>query len=97
MYHIGANSLPHGYRQAAVRRPSAGAWSRSLRKRGGACWRVPCRDRGMDTEMILGRGLAFCCHPFAAWRVLPRSRRLLLAGAYFAASYVTTLLALMTL
>jgi hypothetical protein len=64
---------------------------------GVARWRAPCRGRGMAIEMILGRGLAFCCHPFAAWRVLPRSRRLLLAGAYFAASYVMTLLALMTL
>jgi hypothetical protein len=51
----------------------------------------------MAIETILGRGLAFCCHPFAAWRVLPRSRRLLLAGAYFAASYLTTLLVLMSL
>jgi hypothetical protein len=48
----------------------------------------------MQMEVILGRGLAFCCHPWAAWRVLPARRRVLLAGAYFGAAYLVTFLSL---
>ena len=52
-------------------------------------------DRGMSTDVLFGRWLAFCVHPAAAWRRLPVSGRLLLAGSYALASYVTALTALM--
>jgi hypothetical protein len=48
-------------------------------------------------ELFIGRSLAFCAHPLVAWRVLPRSRRMLIVAAYFAAAFVTTLSALMLL
>jgi hypothetical protein len=47
--------------------------------------------RPVTLDLLLGRSLAFCVHPSAAWRRLPRSGRLLLAGAYFSASYLTVL------
>jgi hypothetical protein len=59
--------------------------------------RILAGNPPMPLETLLGRGLAFCCHPCAAWRVLPRSRRLLLVGTYFAAAYLVTLLALLSL
>jgi len=48
----------------------------------------------MTIEILLGRSLAFCLHPTAAWRVLPPTRRALLVGAYFGAGYVGVLVAL---
>jgi hypothetical protein len=51
----------------------------------------------MSTDVLFGRWLAFCAHPTAAWRVLPLSGRVLLAGSYALASYVTALVALMFL
>jgi hypothetical protein len=48
-------------------------------------------------ELFVGRSLAFCAHPLAAWRVLPRSRRMLIVAAYFVAAFVTTLSALVIL
>ena len=41
-------------------------------------------------EIAVGRLLAACVHPFTAWRVLPRSDRVLILGAYFAGAFVTT-------
>jgi hypothetical protein len=38
-----------------------------------------------------GRCLAYCAHPAAAWRRLPRNGRVLLVLAYFSASYLLTL------
>jgi hypothetical protein len=49
----------------------------------------------MSTEVLIGRGLAFCLHPTAAWRVLPRIGRALVVGAYVGAGFVTTFAALM--
>jgi len=48
-------------------------------------------------EIMIGRGLAMCAHPFAALRVLSPGQRSLLVGAYFGASYVTVLASLVFL
>jgi hypothetical protein len=45
----------------------------------------------MSIEILLGRGLAFCLHPAAAWRVLSRSGRALVVGAYAGAGFIATL------
>jgi hypothetical protein len=42
-------------------------------------------------EVLLGRALAMCVHPYAAWRTQSTSRRLLVFFAYFAASYTLVL------
>ena len=51
----------------------------------------------MTVETLIGRSLAFCLHPSAAWRILTPARRLLLLAAYFGAGYVTVLSALLAL
>jgi hypothetical protein len=51
----------------------------------------------MGTDVLLGRLLAVCCHPQAAWRVLPKSGRLALAATYFAVGYLGVLTALITI
>jgi hypothetical protein len=51
----------------------------------------------MSLEIMIGRGLAMCAHPFLAWRVLSAGHRSLLVGAYFGASYVTVLVTLLAL
>lgn len=40
---------------------------------------------------MLGRTLAVCVHPYAAWSLLSNSWRLLMLTAYAAASYVVVL------
>jgi hypothetical protein len=45
----------------------------------------------MPLEILVGRSLAFCLHPSAAWRRLPVSGRVLLLAAYFAGGYVAVL------
>jgi hypothetical protein len=42
---------------------------------------------------FIGRSLAFCVHPLAAWRRGSRARAVVVAG-YFVASYTMFLLAL---
>jgi hypothetical protein len=42
---------------------------------------------------LIGRSLALCVHPHAAWRHGPRAR-LVIFGAYFVASYAAVLIAL---
>jgi hypothetical protein len=42
-------------------------------------------------ELAIGRLLACCAHPAAAWRRLPASGRVVLVAAYVSASYVTVL------
>ena len=49
----------------------------------------------MTWELLLGRSLAFCLHPSAAWPVLPQSGRVLMLAAYFGAAYVGVLLTLL--
>jgi hypothetical protein len=48
----------------------------------------------MSPEIVIGRVLAFCIHPVAAWRVLTPPGRALVIGAYFVVSYVAVLTAL---
>lgn len=45
----------------------------------------------MAPDIALGRWLAFCAHPVAAWRLLPLRGRILLAGSYAALSYIVSL------
>lgn len=55
------------------------------------------RDRpSTRSEIFIGRSLAICAHPVAAWRTTIRSIRLVLFAGYFAAAYLTVF-ALMTL
>jgi hypothetical protein len=51
----------------------------------------------MTLETVLGRSLACCAHPSAAWRHLPPAGRVLLVGAYLGASYVGVLIALLVM
>ena len=46
------------------------------------------------TEILLGRWMAVCVHPEAAWRTQSRSMRLLCVSGYFVGSYVLVLLGL---
>ena len=41
----------------------------------------------MAPELVLGRWLAFCAHPIAAWRLLPVTGRCLIALSYAAVGY----------
>jgi hypothetical protein len=45
-------------------------------------------------EIALGRSLAICLHPMAAWRSSSHRKRLALVGGYVGAGYVATLIAL---
>ena len=49
----------------------------------------------MDWNVLVGRSLAFCVHPFAAWPRLDLRGRALLVGAYAAFGYATVLAALL--
>lgn len=51
----------------------------------------------MPWEVIVGRGLACCLHPTAAWRVLTRSGRALIVSAYAGAGFLLTLAGLLLL
>ena len=44
-----------------------------------------------DPAAYIGRALAACVHPYAAWRVLPRSSRVVVVSAYAALAYVAVL------
>ena len=48
-------------------------------------------------EVLLGRALARCVHPYAAFRTESTSGRLLVCVVYFAASYTLVLGALLLL
>ena len=50
------------------------------------------------SEVFIGRSLAICAHPVAAWRTTVRSIRVVLLAGYFAAAYLTVfaLMALLT-
>jgi hypothetical protein len=48
-------------------------------------------------EVSIGRTLASCRHPVAAWRTRPPFRRLVCVSGCFTASYVLILLALQLL
>jgi hypothetical protein len=51
----------------------------------------------MSLEILLGRSLAFCVHPYAAWDRLPLRGRALLVGAYFGTGYTVVLFLLFAL
>jgi hypothetical protein len=51
----------------------------------------------MAWELLLGRSLALCAHPTVAWRIVSRPGRALILGAYFAAGYLSVLLALLVI
>jgi hypothetical protein len=55
---------------------------------------VPYRSRSNHCEILIGRGLAMCVHPVAAWRCGSLRARLVVVAAYFAASYAVILSAL---
>jgi hypothetical protein len=43
---------------------------------------------------MMGRSLAVCVHPIAAWRSSSQRERLVLVGGYLGAGYVVTFIAL---
>jgi len=45
-------------------------------------------------EVLIGRSLAACVHPIAAWQSKVRSFRLLVVASYFTVGYVTVLVAI---
>ena len=49
----------------------------------------------MRIDLLIGRGLAFCVYPRAAWRVLSTPGRAFVVAAYAGAGYVTVLGALL--
>lgn len=51
----------------------------------------------MALEILLGRGLACCVYPRAAWRVLTRTGRAFVVCAYAAGGFVMTMTALLLL
>jgi ribose/xylose/arabinose/galactoside ABC-type transport system permease subunit len=48
-------------------------------------------------EVLLGRSLAVCAHPHAAWRLGVPAFRLVIVGGYFAAGFVAAFAALLLL
>jgi len=49
------------------------------------------RTEKVTFEILLGRVLAVCVHPFAAWTLLSTSWRLVILTAFAAAGYVIVL------
>jgi len=49
----------------------------------------------MSFEILIGRGLALCVHPLAAWRVLSTPGRAFVVSAYAVGGYVSVLAALL--
>jgi len=45
-------------------------------------------------EVLIGKSLAVCVHPFAAWRLARRRIRLVILAGYFVTAYAATLAAL---
>lgn len=73
----------------------------------GSCTRSMNRQEGdgpllahraaMPWEILLGRALALCVHPAAAWRLVSARGRAAIFGAYFGAGYAAVLAALLAL
>lgn len=57
---------------------------------GGFAFRGPL----MSLEVAIGRAVAYCCHPAAAWQLLSGRSRAFIVAAYVAAGYLTVLAAL---
>ncbi len=49
----------------------------------------------MSVDLLIGRGLACCVHPTAAWRVLSTHGRAFVVAAYAGAAYVAVLAVLL--
>ena len=49
----------------------------------------------MTADIVIGRTLACCAHPAAAWRRLSGSGKALIVGAYFLVGYIGVLLMLL--
>jgi hypothetical protein len=49
----------------------------------------------MSLETFIGRGLACCVNPTAAWRVLPATGRALVVAAYAGAGYGAAMMVLL--
>jgi hypothetical protein len=45
----------------------------------------------MSVDLLIGRGLAFCVHPTAAWRVTSVRGRAFVVAAYAGAGYLGVL------
>jgi hypothetical protein len=45
-------------------------------------------------EVLIGKSLAACVHPFAAWRLSRRRIRVVILAGYFVTGYVAVLVAL---
>ena|SRR5882672_7523269 len=48
----------------------------------------------MSADIVIGRTLACCLHPAAAWRRLSASGKALIVGTYFVAGYLAVLVLL---
>jgi hypothetical protein len=55
------------------------------------------RSKTSSPAIVVGRAAAACVHPYLAWRVLPRSTRLVVVSAYAAAGYIAVLGTLLVL
>jgi len=64
-------------------------------KKTGFLWAlggdVLASGAAMSVDLLIGRGLAFCVHPTAAWRVLSTPGRAFVVAAYAGAAYVAVL------
>ena len=49
------------------------------------------RSPGRQAEVLIGRSLALCVHPYATWRSRPAMTRLFVFTAYLIASYALVL------
>jgi hypothetical protein len=50
----------------------------------------------MSADIVIGRTLACCVHPAAAWRRLSASGRILIVATYFAVTYFAVLAVLLS-
>jgi hypothetical protein len=48
----------------------------------------------MNIDILVGRLLARCVHPFAAWNMVSRHARCMMVLSYMMAAYVTTFIGL---
>ena len=53
------------------------------------------KERPNVAAVFVGRTMAACVHPYAAWRVLPRSARVVVVSAYATFTYVAVLTVLL--
>lgn len=65
-------------------------------------WSRFCENPGMALklprlELLIGRSLAMCAHPYAAWRSQSAKGRALVLVAYMTVTYIIVLGVLMTL